>query len=63
MKVPVVDIADCIDCGGCVDLCPEAFEHSNAGYIEVISLPEYPEAEINDVIKLCPGHCIFWEEE
>ena len=63
MKIPVVDIGDCTLCGGCVELCPEVFQLSDAGYIAVAELDKYPEEEVDDAIKNCPEDCISWEEE
>jgi len=63
MKIPVVEIGDCTLCGGCVELCPEVFQLSDAGYIVVAELDKYPEEEVDDAIKNCPEDCISWEEE
>jgi ferredoxin len=63
MKVPVVDIGECILCMGCVELCPEVFQQTDAGYIDVIELPDYPEAAVNEAIKYCPVDCITWEDQ
>jgi ferredoxin len=63
MKVPVVDIGSCTLCMGCVEVCPEAFVQNDAGYIEVIELETYPEAEVDEAIKYCPGDCISWEDK
>jgi ferredoxin len=45
-----------------VETCPQAFRLNDAGYIEVIELTVYPEADVNDAIKYCPVDCIYWEE-
>jgi len=63
MKQPVIDIAECTDCEGCVSLCPTVFLKNNAGYIEVAELLEYPFDEVSEAIKNCPGHCIQWIEK
>jgi ferredoxin len=63
MKRPVVELSDCILCQACVDLCPSVFRMNDAGYIEVADLPSYPEAEVDEAVKYCPAHCIFWENE
>ena len=60
MKVPVVELSDCIVCGVCVETCPEVFRLNDAGYIEVIDLQIYAELEVNDAIKYCPVDCIHW---
>jgi len=48
---------------GCIEVCPEVFIQNDAGYIEVIELETYPEAEVDEAIKYCPEDCIHWEEE
>ena len=61
-RIPVVDIADCIDCGGCIELCPDVFRKNEMGNIEVVSLLEYPHSAIQEAINICPADCITWEE-
>ena len=63
MKTPVVELSECIICGVCVEACPDVFRMNEAGYIEVIDLPAYPEQETNEAIKNCPMDCIYWEEQ
>ena len=63
MKHPVVDLSDCILCGVCVDVCPEVFQLSDAGFIHVSELDGYPEPEVEDAIRNCPADCIRWEED
>ena len=62
MKVPVIDLGACPECDACIDLCPEVFKKNDLGLIEVTDLAEYPEAEVNEIIKNCPGDCVVWEE-
>lgn len=62
MKIPVVDMADCTDCGACIEACPEVFRKNEAGYIEVIELNRYPEAGVEEAIRNCCAGCISWEE-
>ena len=62
MKVPVIDLGECIDCDACIEVCPAVFRRNDAGYIEVIELPEYLEEELEEAIKNCPADCITWEE-
>ena len=61
MKRPVVDLSDCILCGVCVDVCPDVFVLTPAGFIAVAELKTYPEAPVNEAIKNCPADCIDWE--
>ena len=62
MKVPVIDLGECVDCEACLELCPTLFRLNDAGYIEVIDLPEYPVEEVEECIKNCPADCITWKE-
>jgi ferredoxin len=62
MKRPVVDLSDCILCGVCVDVCPEVFEQSDAGFIQVQELDTYPEEPVEEAIRNCPSDCISWLE-
>ena len=59
----IIDEKACTGCGGCVEVCPEVFRLNDAGYVEVVQLDEYPEADVNDAIMFCPEDCIYWEDE
>ncbi len=61
MKMPSVELDNCIKCTGCVELCPEVFRMNDFGYIEVTDLAEYPEAGVNEAINFCPTQCISWD--
>jgi len=61
MKVPAIDLGECVDCEACLDLCPSVFRRNDAGYIEVVDLEKYPEEEVEEAIKNCPADCIAWE--
>jgi len=63
MKIPDIDLGACNLCMGCIEICPEIFRFNDAGYIEIIDLPKYPEEEVNDVIMMCPEDCIAWIDE
>ncbi len=63
MKKPVVDMADCNLCGGCIEVCPEVFSENEFGHIEVADRDTYPEEGVNEAIKYCPENCISWEDE
>ena len=63
MRKPTVELSLCTVCLGCVDVCPEVFRLNEAGFIEVVDLPEYPELSVDEAIKYCPEDCIYWEEE
>ncbi|MFC1814752.1 ferredoxin [Thermodesulfobacteriota bacterium] len=62
MKIPLVELSDCILCGVCVAVCPTVFKFNEAGYIEVVDLLAYPEDEVHGAINDCPADCIFWDE-
>jgi ferredoxin len=62
MKIPVIELGECVDCDACIEVCPAVFTRNDAGYIEVIELPEYLEEELEEAIKNCPADCITWEE-
>jgi ferredoxin len=62
MRHPVVDLSDCILCGVCIDVCPDVFSLNDAGFILVSELETYPEPEVEEAIRNCPGDCIHWEE-
>jgi len=62
MKIPVVELSDCIVCGVCVEACPQVFKLNNAGYIEVRDLKSFPAEDVNEAIKYCPADCIDWLE-
>jgi ferredoxin len=61
MRVPVIDLGECVDCDACLDMCPSVFRRNDAGYIEVVDLEAYPEEEVAEAIKNCPADCITWE--
>ena len=61
MKIPVVELSECILCGVCEDVAPSVFRVSEAGFVVVFDLPKYPESEVDEAIKNCPADCIYWE--
>lgn len=61
IRVPVIELSDCIKCGVCVDSCPEVFRMNDAGFVEVIDLEAYPQGLVDEAIKNCPTDCIFWK--
>lgn len=64
MKRPVLDMACCTLCEGCLDLAPEVFSMNPAGdYIEVAELEAYPEDRVQEAMNDCPRNCIAWEEQ
>jgi len=62
VKIPVIDLAECVDCDACLELCPTVFRRNEGGYIQVIDLLEYPAQDVDECIKNCPADCIAWEE-
>lgn len=63
MKIPVVELSECILCGICEEVCPSVFHLLDLGYVQVSDLDEYPEDEVDDAIRNCPSDCIVWEEK
>lgn len=62
VKVPAIDLSECTDCDGCIEICPAVFHRNEVmGYIEVFDLEEYPEEAVQEAIKMCPADCIGWE--
>jgi ferredoxin len=61
MKTPTVDLSLCTLCELCTDVSPSVFKLNTSGYIEVADLDEYPEDEVDSVIKNCPADCVSWE--
>ena len=60
-KNPAIDLAECTDCESCISLLPDIFKRNQeTGCIEVVELSDYPEAEIEQVMSMCPGDCITW---
>ncbi len=59
---PVLDLSECTDCDGCIEVCPEVFKRNPVGYIEVAELDVYPETCVEDAVRTCPADCIAWEE-
>jgi ferredoxin len=62
MKVPLVDLSACIQCGVCIDVCPQVFNMNDAGFVAVAELTSYPEQPVNEAIMCCPTDCISWQE-
>lgn len=63
MKIPYVEMSECILCEVCVEVCPEVFELNDGGFVTVKELKEYPKKEVDEAIKYCPVDCIDWKEE
>jgi len=63
MKIPVVELSECILCGVCESVCPSVFSLNEAGYIEVTELSSYPADDVDEAIKNCPTSCITWQED
>jgi ferredoxin len=63
MKIPIVDIAACTLCMGCVEVCTEVFRlNEDLGIIEVVDLETYPQSSVDEAIKYCPEDAIEWEQ-
>jgi ferredoxin len=62
-KAPFLDRSGCTDCESCIDLYPRIFKkNKDTGCIEVADLPDYPADAIQEVMALCPGDCITWQD-
>jgi ferredoxin len=62
-KMPVIDRSECTDCESCVSLHPDIFRRNrDTGCIEVAELSDYPEDDIEQVMSMCPGDCITWQQ-
>ncbi len=62
-RYPVVELADCIFCGVCVEVCPAVFGENTAGYVEVADMDDYPLPCVDEAVKNCPENCIYWEND
>jgi ferredoxin len=63
MRIPIIDIAACTLCMGCVEVSPDLFRLNEAlGIIEVVDLETYPEASVAEAMKYCPEDAIAWSE-
>jgi len=62
MKIPVVELSECILCGVCEEVSPSIFHTSDAGFVVVTELPVYPKTDVEEAIKNCPADCIYWED-
>ncbi|MFP4649643.1 MAG: ferredoxin [Desulfobacterales bacterium] len=60
MPEPDVELSECIRCGVCEDICPGVFVITDAGYVRVVQLEDYPEDCVDEAIKNCPSDCIRW---
>lgn len=63
MRIPVVELSECLRCEVCSSVAPAVFHQNEMGFIEVALLTRYPEEEISEAIKNCPAACIAWQEE
>ncbi len=61
MKLPVVDMAECILCEICIDLAYHTFKINDFGFVEVLPLDDYSDEDIHEAVKNCPKDCITWE--
>ena len=62
MKMPVIELSECILCGVCEEVAPSFFKINDAGFVEVAELLDYHKTEVEEAIKNCPVDCIYWED-
>lgn len=62
MRLPAVDLSLCNQCGGCISVAPDVFSFNDIGFLQVNELDDYPEAEVDEAIAICPEDAIYWEE-
>ena len=51
MKIPVIELSECILCEVCMEACPSVFQLNDAGYIEVADLSVYPEPDVEEAAQ------------
>ena len=64
MKHVAIDQDECINCGACVELCPEIFaldENEEKAYVTTPDSEDTP--CIEEAIASCPTSCISFEEK
>ncbi len=61
MKIPEVDMAECILCEVCIDLAHHAFKINDFGFVEVLPLDDYSDEDTREAVKNCPKDCITLE--
>lgn len=62
-RVPYIVTSECINCGVCVELCPEVFQISEKdGYAIVVDQAGASADRIQEAMDNCPTHCIHWED-
>lgn len=61
--IPVIETEDCVGCGSCVEICPEAFIlNESLEKAQVINPSGCSEEKFNEAIDTCPVNCIHWED-
>ncbi|PHR30696.1 MAG: ferredoxin [Desulfotalea sp.] len=61
MDFPEIDLSQCSDCRGCIEIAPQVFRYNSAtGLMEVVDCPFYPEDLVDEAISNCPKDCICW---
>lgn len=58
MKDIDIDLSRCSRCGVCVEVCPERFRFTDAGYVQVIEEGNCPEERLREALSNCPRQCI-----
>ena len=61
-KTPAVDISECNQCSGCLDISPTTFVYNDdLDYIEISDREKYNISEVDEAIKNCPRKAISWD--
>jgi ferredoxin len=63
-RTPIIREDDCIACGACEDALPAVFRVPDGlAFAQVINPWGAEEAAIEEVMEICPTHCIHWSYE
>lgn len=64
MKQVAIDQDECINCGACVELCPDIFDIDENADKAYVTTPDSEDVQcIEEAIASCPTSCISYEEK